>query len=132
MNQTTEKLSFAEVYEEQKEKLGRSPSRVELFDACYTGSDGNPANKSVGTTLEHQSKLLLRSLDVVSPADLFANVRGKDPPGHVLMYGLGVSQSNVWGKLPSCGTRYRIFLEQSVAMSRMEEKMDEQSRKIAG
>ncbi|KAK6147953.1 hypothetical protein DH2020_018865 [Rehmannia glutinosa] len=43
--------------------------------------------------------------------DKFEKVMGKDKNGHVRMYGLGVSRSDIHGPLPSCDASYRLAME---------------------
>ncbi|KAH6826730.1 hypothetical protein C2S53_017808 [Perilla frutescens var. hirtella] len=96
MQQTTGKLSFAEVEEELKQQLGRSPSRVEMFDACFTDLNGDPSCAEVAAALgemkEVQSKLPPGSRDSIGPSDSFAKVMGKDPHGRVRMVGLAITR----------------------------------------
>ncbi|KAH6780865.1 hypothetical protein C2S52_012102 [Perilla frutescens var. hirtella] len=135
MQQTTGKLSFAEVEEELKQQLGRSPSRVEMFDACFTNLNGDPPCAEVGAALEEmkevQSKLPPGSRDSIGPSDSFAKVMGKDPHGRVRMVGLGVNPSDITGGIPSRSACYRMVLENQVAMIRMEEKVDAATKLIA-
>ncbi|KAH6835913.1 hypothetical protein C2S53_019369 [Perilla frutescens var. hirtella] len=131
MQQTTGKLSFAEVEEE----FGRSPSRVEMFDACFTDLNGDPSCAEVAAALgemkEVQSKLPPGSRDSIGPSDSFAKVMGKDPHGRVRMVGLGVNPSDITGGIPSRSACYRMVLKNQVAMTRMEEKVDAATKLIA-
>ncbi|XP_057772090.1 uncharacterized protein LOC130991736 isoform X2 [Salvia miltiorrhiza] len=132
MHQTTGKLSFAEREEELRERLGRSPTRVEMFAACFTHRNGDPSSHEVGVALsrmrEYQSKLPQGSDDPVRPDDSFAKVIGHDPPGKVRMLGLGANPSDLWGSTPSRGACLRMVLESQAAIARMEEKMDQFSK----
>ncbi|XP_057770621.1 uncharacterized protein LOC131001460 [Salvia miltiorrhiza] len=135
MQQTTGKISFAEVEEELKEKLGRSPSRVEMFEACYTDLSGNPSSDEVGVALgemkEIQSKFSTDFQDSVGPSDTFSRVMGKEPRGRVRMIGLGVNPSDISGGVPSRSECYRMFLENQEALVRMEEKVNAATTLIA-
>lgn len=46
--------------------------------------------------LEH-SQLLEGPDDAIAPNDVFAQIMGKEKPGHVRMMGRGVCPSDVWG-----------------------------------
>ncbi|KAH6822402.1 hypothetical protein C2S53_007729 [Perilla frutescens var. hirtella] len=135
MKHTTGKLSFAEIEEELKERLGRSPSRVEMFDACFTDLDGNPSSDEVASALDEmkevQSKMPPGLPDPVGPSDSFAKVMGKDPHGRVRILGLGVNATDISGDIPSRSACYRMVLENQVAITRMEDKMDEATKLIA-
>lgn len=134
MYHTTGKMSYAEIEEELRGRLGRSPTRVEMFAACFTHRDGNPSTHEVGVALarmkEYQSKLPDVSQDPVGPNDSFAKVIGNDPPGKVRMLGLGVNKTDVWGGIPSLSTCYRLVLENQSAVTRLEEKMDQFTKLI--
>ncbi|KAH6820904.1 hypothetical protein C2S53_010246 [Perilla frutescens var. hirtella] len=70
-------------------------------------------------------------LDPVGPSDSFAKVMGKDPDGRVRMLGLGVNPTDISGDIPSRSACYRMVLENQVAITRMEDKMDEATKLIA-
>ncbi|CAI9112261.1 OLC1v1012681C1 [Oldenlandia corymbosa var. corymbosa] len=132
MPSTTGKLSFAEITAELTERLGRAPTRVELFAACYCDSECDPSNPEVGAKV---SKLPPGSEDPLGPNDTFAKVMGKDPPGRVRMTGLGVCPSDLWGSNPNRNACYQMVLEhqelvqqQQATIARIEEKMDNTSR----
>nr|XP_027067486.1 uncharacterized protein LOC113693107 [Coffea arabica] len=84
--------------EEIMKKLGHLPSRVDMFEHCYTDSNGNPGNDDVAATLqalkEKVSQLPPGSNDDVGRNDAFAQVFGEDNNGCVRMYGLGVTPSD--------------------------------------
>ncbi|CAI9112333.1 OLC1v1012770C1 [Oldenlandia corymbosa var. corymbosa] len=124
------------------ERLGRAPTRVELFASCYCDSECNPSNPEVGAKVmemkDIQSKLPPGSEDPLGPNDTFAKVMGKDPPGRVRMTGLGVCPSDLWVSNPSRNACYQMVLEhqelvqqQQATIARMEEKMDNTSRLLA-
>ncbi|XP_042037024.1 uncharacterized protein LOC121783049 isoform X1 [Salvia splendens] len=127
LHQTTGKLSFAELEEELKERLGRSPTRVEMFAACFTHRDGNPSTHEAGVALarlrEKQSNLPQGSEDL-QPNHSFAKDIGHDPLGKV-RFGFGAR-----GDTPSRGTCLRMLSESQAAMRRMEERMDRFSKII--
>ncbi|KAK3022810.1 hypothetical protein RJ639_047059 [Escallonia herrerae] len=60
---------------------------------------------------EKRQKLPDGSQDLPAENDILAQVVGKEKYGRVRMYGLGVSQSDVWGQLPSCKQSHRIAME---------------------
>ncbi|XP_042064201.1 uncharacterized protein LOC121807934 isoform X1 [Salvia splendens] len=128
LHQTTGKLSFAELEEELKERLGRSPTRVEMFAACFTHRDGNPSTHEAGVALarmrEKQSNLPQGSEDPVQPNHSFAKVIGHDPLGKP-RFGFGAK-----GDTPSRGACLQMISESQAAMRRMEERMDQFSKII--
>lgn len=79
---------------------------------------------------EIRSQLPSGSVDSLGPDDSYARVIGKDPIGRVRMLGLGSNPSDAWGQIPSRGTCHRMVLEQRALMTRMEEKLEENTRVI--
>ncbi|KAK3010037.1 hypothetical protein RJ639_011000 [Escallonia herrerae] len=73
---------------------------------------------------EKREKLLEGSQDVPSENDILAQVMGKDKYGRVRMYGLGVSQSDVWGRLPSRKQTHRIAMKWKANCEQMEERFN--------
>ncbi|KAK2976387.1 hypothetical protein RJ640_008097, partial [Escallonia rubra] len=73
---------------------------------------------------EKREKLPEGSQDVPSENDILAQVMGKDKYGRVRMYGLGVSQSDVWGRLPSRKQSHRIAMEWKANCEQMEERFN--------
>ncbi|XP_027150314.1 uncharacterized protein LOC113780638 [Coffea eugenioides] len=91
-------LAYWSLEETNMKKLGHLPSRVDMFEHCYTDSNGNPGNDDVTATLqalkEKVSQLPPGSNDDVGRNDAFAQVFGEDNNGRVRMYGLGVTPSD--------------------------------------
>ncbi|KAH6767318.1 hypothetical protein C2S52_018301 [Perilla frutescens var. hirtella] len=132
-----EAKSFYKLVDDSQQELWpgcRSPSRVEMFDACFTDLNGDPPCAEVGAALEEmkevQSKSPPGSRDSIGPSDSFAKVMGKDPHGRVRMVGLGVNPSDITGGIPSRSACYRMVLKNQVAMTRMEEKVDAATKLI--
>ncbi|XP_027166331.1 uncharacterized protein LOC113766326 [Coffea eugenioides] len=127
-------LAYWSLEETKMKKLGHLPSRVDMFEHCYTDSNGNPGNDDVATTLvtlkEKVSQLPPGSNDDVGRDDTFAQVFREDKNGRVRMYGLGVTPSDKWGNAPSRSTCQRIVMEQKAAISKMEEKFAEQDQQL--
>nr|XP_027120578.1 uncharacterized protein LOC113737565 [Coffea arabica] len=130
MNHKTGKKSYAQIRKKLMKKLGHLPSRVDMFEHCYTDSNGNPGNDDVAATLEKVSQLPPGSNDDVGRNDAFAQVFGEDNNGRVRMYGLGVTPSDKWGNVPSRSTCQRIVMEQKAAISKMEDKFAEQDQQL--
>ncbi|XP_027157821.1 uncharacterized protein LOC113759443 [Coffea eugenioides] len=134
MNHKTGKKSYAQIRKKLMKKLGHLPSRVDMFEHCYTDSNGNPGNDDVAATLqalkEKVSQLPPGSNDDVGRNDAFAQVFGEDNNGRVCMYGLGVTPSDKWGNVPSRSTCQRIVMEQKAAISKMEDKFAEQDQQL--
>ena len=63
--------------------------------------------------------------DSVGRNDVFAKVMGEERSGRVRTYGLGVTQSDLWGDIPSRSTCFRLVMEQSAAMSKMERRIQQ-------
>ncbi|XP_027155303.1 uncharacterized protein LOC113755501 [Coffea eugenioides] len=127
-------LAYWSLKETKMKKLGHLPSRVDMFEHCYTDSNGNPGNDDVAATLqalkEKVSQLPPGSNDDVGRNDAFAQVFGEDNNGRVCMYGLGVTPSDKWGNVPSRSTCQRIVMEQKAAISKMEDKFAEQDQQL--
>ncbi|XP_071923170.1 uncharacterized protein [Coffea arabica] len=127
-------LAYWSLEETNMKKLGHLPSRVDMFEHCYTDSNGNPGNDDVTATLqalkEKVSQLPPGSNDDVGRNDAFAQVFGEDNNGRVRMYGLGVTPSDKWGNVPSRNTCQRIVMEQKAAISKMEDKFAEQDQQL--
>nr|XP_027071835.1 uncharacterized protein LOC113696652 [Coffea arabica] len=131
---------------DEMKKLGHLPSRVDMFEHCYTDSNGNPGNDDVTATLViilnffwilntasfegTVSQLPPGSNDDVGRNDAFAQVFGEDNNGCVRMYSLGVTPSDKWGNVPSRSTCQRIVMEQKAAISKMEDKFAEQDQQL--
>nr|XP_043612408.1 uncharacterized protein LOC122584259 [Erigeron canadensis] len=110
MVQVTGKKSYAQVREDLKASLGRDPSRMEMFESCFSkgGTTKNAeASNAIAQMKQIKSNLPEGSNDKPGPDDVFSKVMGKDRNGDVVMYGLGVRASDVWGVLPSRSACHR-------------------------
>ncbi|XP_012851770.1 PREDICTED: uncharacterized protein LOC105971463 [Erythranthe guttata] len=114
------KKSFAVVKEKLKEKLGRYPTRAELFEECYYKEDSSSTSEAVKGVVGKMRQLApqySQNIDnhqdsnMYNDDDLFAKVMGKDKDGHVRMYGLGVTPADVYGEKPSRSTLLRKAME---------------------
>ncbi|XP_012853945.1 PREDICTED: uncharacterized protein LOC105973467 [Erythranthe guttata] len=117
------KKSFAVVKEKLRERFGRYPTRAELFEECYYKPESSSTSRAVKDAVGKMKELaplysqdLDNSLDSnqdlqYSHDDLFAKVMGKDKDGHVRMYGLGVTPTDIYGGKPSRATLLRQAME---------------------
>ena len=67
------------------------------------------------------------SEDAISPNDVFAQVMGKDKPGHVMMMGQGVCPSDIWNGTSKC-TSNRLLMEYKEKNARLEAMLETQQR----
>ncbi|KAG8382226.1 hypothetical protein BUALT_Bualt05G0054700 [Buddleja alternifolia] len=101
------KKSFALVKELMKKKLGRYPTRAELFEECYYRADGSPASAIIQEAIEHMKELGEQEPEssnhdcIHNPQDTYAKIMGEDKHGRVRMYGMGVTPADVYGTIPS-------------------------------
>ncbi|KAK3007247.1 hypothetical protein RJ639_016078 [Escallonia herrerae] len=102
--QTTSKESYALVRERKKVDLGHDPSRMEMFIECHSKKDENITPS------------------IVEAANYM--VMGKEKYGRVHMYGLGVSQSDVWSRLPCRKQSHMIAMEWKVDCEQMPERFN--------
>ncbi|KAG6418780.1 hypothetical protein SASPL_120985 [Salvia splendens] len=65
--------------------------------------------------------------DAISPNDVFAQVMGKDKPGHVRMMGKGVCPSDIWNGT-SKSTSNRLLMEYKEKNARLEPMLETQQR----
>lgn len=81
----------------------------------------------------------MRELNTVEPEgqgdstkkdDIFSKVMGKEKPGHVRMYGLGVCLSDLWGPTPSRATSHRMTMELKTTLDKVLGQYDELSNKL--
>ncbi|XP_071727432.1 uncharacterized protein [Rutidosis leptorrhynchoides] len=100
LSQMTGKKSFARIREELKVKLGREPTRVDMFKKCYKIGEGEAA-RVFEKMKDLTDKLGDGATDAPGPDDVFATVMGKAKNGTVKMYGLGVRANHLWGAGPS-------------------------------
>ncbi|XP_039127580.1 uncharacterized protein LOC120263682 [Dioscorea cayenensis subsp. rotundata] len=78
-------------------QLGRSVTRVELFQASHTTLEGSFVNEKAR---QNHEDLISRSQNS-SQNEAFTSVFGKDHPGYVRGLGLGVSPTQVYGSSSS-------------------------------
>ncbi|XP_071940100.1 uncharacterized protein [Coffea arabica] len=141
-NHNTGKKSFAQIRANMKKKLGRNPSRVEMFNHCYTDNKGNPSSSAVANIMlamnEKVSQLPPETEDSVGKNDVFAQVVGQDKHGHVRMYGFGICPTDVWGDEPSRSGSQRLVLDQKheilemkAKFAQQEEQLKDQARELA-
>ncbi|KAK3039560.1 hypothetical protein RJ639_027704 [Escallonia herrerae] len=98
-------------------ELGHEPSWMDMFIECHSKKDENRTPSIVEATNymaqmhENREKLSEGSQDLPAENDILSQVVGKDKYGRVRMYGLGVSQSDVWDQIPSRKQSQRIAME---------------------
>ncbi|KAK2997720.1 hypothetical protein RJ639_025812 [Escallonia herrerae] len=128
--QTTGKKSYALVRERKRAELGHEPSRMDMFIECHSKKDENRTPSTVEAANymaqmhEKREKLSEGSQDLPAENDILSQVVGKDKYGRVRMYGLGVSQSDVWGQIPSRKQSQRIAMEWKENCEQMEERFN--------
>ncbi|KAK3017168.1 hypothetical protein RJ639_006628 [Escallonia herrerae] len=128
--QTTGKESYALVRERKRAELGHEPSRMDMFIECHSKKDENRTPSTVEAANymaqmhEKREKLSEGSQDLPAENDILSQVVGKDKYGRVRMYGLGVSQSDVWGQIPSRKQSQRIAMEWKENCEQMEERFN--------
>ncbi|KAK2990857.1 hypothetical protein RJ640_002841 [Escallonia rubra] len=128
--QTTGKESYALLRERKRAELGHEPSRMDMFIECHSKKDENRTPSTVEAANymaqmhEKKEKLSEGSQDLPAENDILSQVVGKDKYGRVRMYGLGVSQSDVWGQIPSCKQSQGIAIEWKENYEQMEERFN--------
>ncbi|XP_071699310.1 uncharacterized protein [Rutidosis leptorrhynchoides] len=124
LSQMTGKKSFARIREELKVKLGREPTRVDMFKECYKIGEGEAARvfKQMKDLTE---KLGDGATDAPGPDDVFSTVMGKAKNGTAEMYGLGVRANHLWGAGPS---RLAVSKANAQLMSRNAQLEEENAR----
>ncbi|KAK2967228.1 hypothetical protein RJ640_026589 [Escallonia rubra] len=111
-------------------ELGHEPSRMDMFIECHSKKDENRTPSTVEAANymaqmhEKKEKLSEGSQDLSAENDILSQVVGKDKYGRVRMYGLGVSQSDVWGQIPSRKQSQRIAMEWKENCEQMEERFN--------
>ncbi|KAG8390873.1 hypothetical protein BUALT_Bualt01G0128900 [Buddleja alternifolia] len=130
------KKSFALVKEIMKKRLGRYPTRAELFEECYYRADGSDASEIIHEAIE-QMKLVANKEPknsngdyIPSPNDTYAKIMGEDKHGHVRMYGLGVTPADVHGAVSSRDVNYRMAMEYKSKYFHAMEKYDALHEKL--
>ncbi|XP_071920597.1 uncharacterized protein [Coffea arabica] len=112
MNHSTRKKPFAQVRVEKEKEVGHSLSRADMFTICYTNSNGVPSSYEVGEKMEEieslKNQLPEGEEDSVGRNDVYAKVMDEERSGRVRTYGLGVTQSDLWGDIPSRLTCFRL------------------------
>ncbi|XP_073134298.1 uncharacterized protein [Henckelia pumila] len=135
MNQTTGRRSFAQVQQKLRKEKGCPPSRVELFNACFTHANGSPSSSIVAEKLaamkELENQLPEDEDDQVGQSDIFSQIIGPDRPGRVCMLGNGVNPSDLWGEAPCHNTCNRIVMGQKKKLQKMDEQIRKQGQLIS-
>ncbi|XP_039116512.1 uncharacterized protein LOC120251895 [Dioscorea cayenensis subsp. rotundata] len=101
MPHTLGSKSIARLENEMEKQLGRSVTRVELFQASHTTSDGSFANE---VARHNHEDLIIRSQGS-SENEAFTSVFGKEHPGYVRGMGLGVVPTQIYGSSSSSSRR---------------------------
>ncbi|XP_071719150.1 uncharacterized protein [Rutidosis leptorrhynchoides] len=124
LSQMMGKKSFARIRDELKVKLGREPTRVDMFKECYKIGEGEAA-RVFEKMKDLTDKLGDGATDAPGPDDVFATVMGNAKNGTVEMYGLGVRANHLWGAGPS---RLAIRKANAQLMSRNAQLEEENAR----
>ncbi|XP_041990245.1 uncharacterized protein LOC121741523 isoform X1 [Salvia splendens] len=130
MNQRTGKKSFAQVKAKMTKELGQCPSRVQLFKTCFVSSNGSTSDavsSKISAMEDCNDQSLEGSDDAIGPDDIFAQIMGKDRPGHVRMMGRGVRPSDLWNET-SKSTSNRLLVEYREKIERLEARLATQER----
>ncbi|KAK2970092.1 hypothetical protein RJ640_018412 [Escallonia rubra] len=113
---------FSECHGCRQPTLAAPPKNsIEKGDGC--------CGMGLGCTLwaqmhEKREKLPKHSQDLPTENDILAQVMGKDKYGRVRMYGLGVSQYDVWGQLPCRKQSHMNAMEWKANCEQMEERFN--------
>ncbi|KAK6131597.1 hypothetical protein DH2020_034611 [Rehmannia glutinosa] len=141
------KKSYALVREAWKKKYGNYPTKADLFKECYYRADDPRISAVIHEAIEQMEQLeeheqgeheleSSNEADCIHKSnDKFEKVMGKDKNGHVRMYGLGVSRSDIHGPLPSRDASYRLAMEYKEkydAAIEYKKKYDALSAKVHG
>ncbi|KAG8374944.1 hypothetical protein BUALT_Bualt10G0048200 [Buddleja alternifolia] len=130
------KKSFALVKELMKKKLGRYPTRAELFEECYYRADGSPASAIIQEAIEHMKELGEQEPEssnhdcIHNPQDTYAKIMGEDKHGRVRMYGMGVTPADVYGTIPSRDASHRMAMEYKSKYIQAMDKYNELNEKL--
>lgn len=71
---------------------------------------------------ERANQLVEGSEDIIAPDDVFAQIMGKDKPGHVRMLGQGICPSNVWTGVSKSESE-RLLLEQHAEIEKLKDML---------
>nr|POE50090.1 hypothetical protein CFP56_60612 [Quercus suber] len=97
---TSGSKSFQQRSAEEKERIGHSPNRIELFDITHMQANGQVVNEPTQDAL-----VALRNLTTqmnegalqISRDQMFVEVFGLERHGRVRAYGAGVTPTKLWG-----------------------------------
>ncbi|KAI5667353.1 hypothetical protein M9H77_17206 [Catharanthus roseus] len=92
-------------------ELGHPPTFVDMFNKCYTNSNGNPSSTEVGFAMVK---------DIIALNDILSQVLGLDKYERVCMLGGVVHAADVWGEHLSRSTTNRIMEEQQADIKNMQ------------
>ncbi|KAG8364814.1 hypothetical protein BUALT_Bualt18G0037800 [Buddleja alternifolia] len=130
------KKSFALVKELMKKKLGRYPTRAELFEECYYRAGGSPTSAIIQEAIEHMKELGEQEPEssnhdcIHNPQDTYAKIMGEDKHGRVRMYGMGVTPADVYGTIPSRDASHRMAMEYKSKYTQAMDKYNELHEKL--
>ncbi|KAI0519409.1 hypothetical protein KFK09_006856 [Dendrobium nobile] len=128
----TGKRSFGQVREDQEKSIGHSPTRVEMFERCYT-KEGITNSIEACEALEKMKEIRSQTSQTedVGRDDIFSKVLGNDKVGRVRMYGFGVTPYVAWGEIPNRSSAYQLIEGYKEAFEKMEKQVQEQGEVIA-
>ncbi|KAI0492510.1 hypothetical protein KFK09_026783 [Dendrobium nobile] len=123
----TGKKSFGQVREDQEKSIGHSPTRVEMFERCYT-KEGITNSIEACEALEKMKEIRSQTSQTedVGRDDIFSKVLGNDKVGRVRMYGFGVTPYVAWGEIPNRSSAYQLIEGYKEAFEKMEKQVQEQ------
>nr|CAA40554.1 TNP1 [Antirrhinum majus] len=132
------KRSTAVQKEIVKKRLGRHPTRAELFKECYYRTDGSSASAAIYEAIVRMEELAFENppdstnSNVPDPNDDFAKVMGKDKYGQPRLYGMGVRTADIFGGKPSRATLLRQNMEYKEKYDALNAKIEELTTLIHG
>ncbi|KAM6551322.1 hypothetical protein CsatB_001130 [Cannabis sativa] len=98
-NHTTRTKSFAQIRSVEKESGGSTPTRVAMFNLCYTKKDQSVMDETTQETmvkLQEKEEINGDISKEKSMNDTYSEIMGKGRYGSVRTYGFGVCPSDVW------------------------------------
>ncbi|KAI0495169.1 hypothetical protein KFK09_025319 [Dendrobium nobile] len=128
----TGKKSFGQVREDQEKSIGHSPTRVKMFEKCYT-KEGITNSIEACEALEKMKEIRSQTSQTedFEKDDIFSKVLGNDKVGRVRMYGFGVTPYVAWGEILNRSSAYRLIEGYKEAFEKMEKQVQEQGEVIA-
>ncbi|KAL0003960.1 hypothetical protein SO802_011521 [Lithocarpus litseifolius] len=108
--------SFQQRSEEERERTGEDPSRLQLFEITHTRSNGQAANETTQEALMKFKRLTTEVAEgslQMSGDEMFVEVFGPEHHGRVRGYGDGISPTELWGSSSSTIRDLQMQLKES-------------------